>query len=201
MKERKPKGEARFKMIKERHKKSLLKAISESKADKQMISLTKYISKTKNYFTSSCCSGRILLLNLDESETKRVGAFYRKWHSPTTFKEVWVALNEKTKDNLWFKQEPFCLLAGANNLENAQEFVKIARNSGIKRVGVIVLKEGKYLIELFGTSYLSVPVKKEDEILVEKEYLKYVVSLANKKLKKNFEALKKFERLLKKNIK
>jgi len=56
------KNHARFKMSKERHKKTVEKAMKENKADKILYPLLKFFVKTKNYFTASSCAGRILLL-------------------------------------------------------------------------------------------------------------------------------------------
>ncbi|MFH1239975.1 MAG: hypothetical protein V1672_02055 [Candidatus Diapherotrites archaeon] len=195
------KTEIRFEMIKKRHLTTFQQAVSDGKADKKMISLCKFVSKTKNYFTSSSCSGRILLLALDRDEKKKVSAFHRKWHRKVKFKEVREALDEKTPYSVWLKQEAFILHIGAGDLKHAKKILSVMTKSGIKRGGIIVAKPGKFIVELQGTQGLAVPVKIENEILVSDEYLKQLVDIANEKFDKNDTALKRFEKVARDELK
>lgn len=197
----KSEDEIRFKMVKKRHKGTFEQAVSDGKADKQMISLCKFVSKTKNYFTSSSCSGRILLLALDKGEKKKTSAFHRKWHRKVKFKEVHEALNEKTSYSVWLKQEAFILHIGAGDLKHAEKILSVMTKSGIKRGGIIVAKPGKFIVELQGTQGLAVPVKIENEILVNDEYLKKLIEIANEKFEKNDAALKRFEKVARAGLK
>lgn len=195
-------AEARFRMVKERHFKSLETAIAEKKIDPLMIDISNYISTTKEFFTTSTCSGRITLMDLDENEKKREGAFFRKWHRTVTFNEVWEGICDETNTgNVWFKQDGLVMLIGTNTMENAKHVLNVVHNLGIKRVGINHFEPGKIHIELFGTHHMSAPVKKGKEILVEKKYVKELVELANKKWKLNNQLLKKLCAALKKELK
>ncbi len=187
-------AEDRFGKVKKRHTKTLDDALNEKKVDIKLIPFLRFISSTKNYFTSSGCSGRILLLKVNEKETKHEAAFHQKWHRTVSLEEVWKALQKKSKSELWLKQEPFILHIGCKGLGEGRKLLNIARKTGIKKVGIIVAKEGKFLVELAGTQYMSLPVKKAGTVLVEKDYLRYLLDRANKKLKKNYLLLKKFEK-------
>ncbi len=193
--------EIRFGMVKNRHKETFEQAIYDGKADEKMVPLCKFVSKTKNYFTSSSCSGRILLLSLDKGERKKVSAFHRKWHRKVKFKEVREALNEKTAYSVWLKQEAFILHIGAGDLKHAEKLLLVMTKSGIKRGGIIVAKPGKFIVELQGTQGLAVPVKSENEILVSDDYLKTLVDIANEKFDKNDTALKRFEKVARAELK
>lgn len=184
---------ARFKMAKERHAKSLEKALLEKKVDMQMIPLCKFISLTENFFTSSCCSGRIVLLNLDEKEEKREKAFHRKWHCTVKFQEILEGISESSGENLWLKQEPFIIHIGANSLKNANIALEAMHSSGIKRGGINVAKSGKFLLEFIGSNVLSVPVKVSGKKIVENMFLEKIVEISNKKLERNYKALERFE--------
>ncbi len=195
-------AEARFRMVKERHTKSLENAITEKKIDPLMIPISNYIATTKEFFTTSTCSGRITLMDLDETEKKREGAFFRKWHRTVTFDEVWEGICDETNTgNVWFKQDGLVVLIGTNTLENAKHVLNVVHNLGIKRVGINHFEPGKIHIELFGTQHMSVPVKRGKEILAGKEYVKELVKLANKKWKLNDKTLKKLCAALKKELK
>jgi len=196
------KAETRFKMIKERHKKTFFKAVEEKKADKQMISLCCYIAETKNYFTSSSCSGRIVLLDLAKEGNKKEAAFHSKWHRKVKLKELITEIKRKqNEEELWFKLDSFILHLGTNSLENAKKILKITRKTGIRRAGIMVAEEGKFIIELIGTQTMSFPVKIKGKILLEEEYLKKTLEKANQKLEKNYNQLKEFEKNVRKELK
>lgn len=196
------KAETRFKMIKERHKKTFLKAIEERKADKQIIPLCRYIAKTKKFFTSSSCAGRIILLDIDSEGNKKEAAFHSKWHRKVKFNELMKEIEKKqNEEELWFKLDSFILHFGSNNLENAKKILEAAGKTGIKRAGIMVAEEGKFIVELIGTQTMALPVKAKGKLLVEEEYLKKILEKANKKLEKNYFQLKKFTGIVKKTIK
>jgi len=196
------KAKTRFKMVKERHKNTFLKAVKEGKADKQMKALCSYIAKTKNYFTSSSCAGRIVLLDLAKNGNKREAAFHSKWHKKVKLKELIKEIKRKqTEEELWFKLDPLILHLGTNSLENAKKILKVTRKTGIRRAGIMVAQEGKFIIELIGTQTMSFPVKRKEKILLEEEYLKNALEKANQKLEKNYNQLKEFEKTVRKTLK
>lgn len=194
------KKKARFTMVKERHRQTFFEAVEKNRADPQIIPLCTFIAKTKNFFTSSTCSGRIVLLNVNEQETKKEAAFHAKWHREVKFQELWEALNKKSNDELWFKMEPFIIHIGTDDTQNAQTLLQIMKKCGMKRGGIQVLKYGKIILELTGTQHLSCPVKKENNVLITQEYAREILERANKKLAKNYKLLEKFEQECKKSL-
>lgn len=193
-------GMERFSMVKEMHRKSLGKAIREKKADRQMIPLCKFVSGTKHYFTSSSCAGRIILLQLPEDENKLEAFFHRKWHRRVMGKELWEGIRAETRGELWFKLDPFILHIGADSLENAKKVLRHIKKSGVRRGGIMVAKPGKFLIEMQGSQGISFPVKKGKKVLVEEDYMKYVLERANQKLEKNYSLLKRLEKVFREEL-
>jgi len=168
--------------------------------DKDFVSLCKYIASTKNYFTSSCCSGRIVLMELDKKEAKKESAFYRKWHRKVKEKEVLEAVKDFSGEVLWLKQEPLILHLGAKNLAGAKLILLTCAKAGIKRAGIMVIKEGKYIVEILGTQNIYAPVK-ESGIVASEDYLKYLVKKSNEKFRKNQVLLKGFEKEVRRSLK
>ncbi|MDD5162803.1 MAG: hypothetical protein PHD95_01200 [Candidatus ainarchaeum sp.] len=193
--------ETRFGMTKKRHAETFEKAVKEKKADEAFIPLCSFVAKTKNFFTSSCCSGRILLLELQKDEKKLGSNFHRKWHRQVKPEEAWNALQENTSGEIWFKMEPLILHLGTNNLENANIALGAMKRAGVKRGGIIVAKPGKFLFEIEGTQRISVPVKSNGKILLEKKFLDFLVKRANEKMKKNGKAIKRLEKEFRKALK
>ena len=194
------KADVRFRMVKERHRGTFETALNEGNVDRQLVALCKYLAKTKNYFTSSGCAGRIVLLGLPESGTKKEAYFHRKWHREVEVREVKDALNEKSVGEIWFKQEPFILHIGAGSFKDAEKILGVMRETGVRRGGIIVSKDGKFIVELVGAERMSVPVKNEGDVLISETHLAYLVERANKKLMRNYKLLTEFEANVRKKL-
>ncbi len=188
---------SRFEMIKKRHKKTYEAALSQGKVDKPMESLCTFTAKTTNYYTSSCCSGRIMLLEKHGSK-KCDNLFHRRWHRTVTFEELKEGVNESTKGKVWFKMEPFILHIGCGTIENAKKILEAMQQAGVKRGGIILAGDEKFLIEMQGTERMELIVKEDGKNLVSDEYLKKILETANPMLENNFLRLKKFEKEFKK---
>lgn len=192
----------RFRMVKAWHKKTFEKACTEGKADELFIPLCKFVAKSKNYFTSSCCSGRILLLELKgKAKSKKNSNFHFKEHRTVSFEEIWKSLNSKSSGEVWFKAEPFILHIGARNLGFARKILSAMKRAGIKRGGISVAKEGKFIIEMIGTQEISVPVKKGKRVLVSEEFFRELVEDGNEKMEKNLKQLGRLGKKLRKTLK
>ena len=181
---------SRFVMTKKHHKETYEEAKAIGRMDNDFIPLCDYIVKTKNYFTSSSCAGRIALIGLSEEETKQESAFYRKWHRTVKESEVLEAVHEFKGAVLWFKQEPLILHLGTDNLENSKQVLTLCEKVGIKRAGIKVAKDGKFIVEILGTQNVNAPIK-EGKIVASDEYVKYLVKKGNEKFKKNQDLIEK----------
>ncbi|MFH1545450.1 MAG: hypothetical protein ABIE23_05210 [archaeon] len=201
-KEEESKAGTRFRMVKERHSKRFNKARKEKEADERMIPLCKFIAGTKNYFTSSSCAGRILLLKVNEKGDKKEASFHRKWHRKVKLEEVWNGIEEKVNEReLWFKMEPFIIHVGTHSLDKANKLLEVMNKAGVKRGGIIVAKKGKFIVEMSGTQNMAFPVKIGEKIIIEKNYLKKGIEKANWKIEKNYWNLKRVEKEMKKELK
>jgi len=194
-------SEKRFEMVKEHHKNTFEKAKKDGKMDKEFISLCNFLTKSKNYFSASSCAGRITLVGLDMNESKKESAFHRNWHRKVKFGEVREGIEAYDGEVLWFKQEPIIFHLGTNNLVNSKPILVACEKAGVKRSGIKVAKEGKFIIEIVGTHQINLPVRENGETKIDNTYLKYLVTKANQKFVKNQKSLKKLEKEMKKLLK
>ncbi|MEM4662774.1 MAG: hypothetical protein QXM75_02005 [Candidatus Diapherotrites archaeon] len=190
----------RFRMVKARHKKRLEEAIKKGEADELIIELCRFINSKKNFFTTSSCSGRILLLGV-KGKGKNNAYFHRKWHSKVKFEDIWNALHENTEGELWLKMESFIMHIGAFRRIDALKLLQIKDRAGIKRGGIIAIKPGKIIVELIGTEDVAIPVKLENRIIVSEDFLRDAVMIINRKMEENLARLKIFEREIKERLK
>ncbi len=185
-------------MIKKRHAETYARALEQGKVDEQMQGLCSYVAGTKEYFTSSCCSGRIILL--EKSEKKIDTNFHRKWHRTIKSEELLEGFGEKTRGELWFKVDPFILHIGTKNIENANKILEAMKEAGVKRGGIILAEKEKFLIELQGTERISFPIKNGGKKLVDEKYLEEILETANIMLEKNYARLAKLEKVFRKKL-
>jgi len=193
--------EKRFIMVKEHHKNTFLKAKKDGKMDKGFIPLCDFLTKSEDYFSASSCAGRITLVGLDLRESKKESAFHRKWHRKVKFDEVKEGIDSYDGEVLWFKQEPLIFHLGSNTLENSKKILVACEKAGVKRSGIKVAKEGKFIIEIVGTHQINTPVRENGETKIDDSFLKYLVEKANQKFDKNNANLKKLEHEIKKILK
>jgi len=158
--------------------------------DGRIKSLCEIINKNDNYYTTSSCAGRILIL-LDSKE-KRDDLFLFVSHELISFEQLKEELNKiNNKELIYFKQDPCILHVACRDLENAQKIHDMAKDAGWKRCGIIA-SEKRFIVELNGTERIEFPVMQDEKILANNDFLKVIVEEANKKLKLSWE---KIERL------
>jgi len=175
-------------------KKTFLAKLDKSKKgaiDKPIKNLINKINKSKNYYTTSSCSGRIVLL-AKKSEKKQETEWLFTSHKKTSLKEIKKALKEIPKQNVYFRFEPLILHIAANTIENAQKLVNSARDVGFKRTGIQSTKN-KIIIEIASTEILETIIAKNRKLLINDDYLKVLIQEANKKLQQNKNKIKKFQ--------
>ncbi|MGD9275594.1 MAG: tRNA wybutosine-synthesizing 3 family protein [Candidatus Pacearchaeota archaeon] len=162
--------------------------------DKKIISLCEKINKKENFYTTSSCAGRIVLL-IDKDE-ERGNLFLKVWHDKISFEELKKTLDEiNKKENIKFKMESCILHVACENLTDAQKLLDEAREIGWKRSGMITSKN-KIILELNSTEKLEFPIMRRGKLLVDENFLKIIVSEANKKLEKAWWKIMKLEKVV-----
>lgn len=162
--------------------------------DKKIKGLCDKLNKTKNYFSLSSCSGRIVL---NKNVVKKIpGIFVYRTHELGNFEEIWQILKDYNgKEGLVFKQEPCILHVACRNLESALDLIKKAQESGWKQSGVIGVKDNRVVVDMRGTESISFPIY-DKKLLVDKDFVKLVIKESNFKLKKTWDKIKKLQTLV-----
>jgi len=163
------------------------------KIDEKIKPLLNKINNKKQFYTTSSCSGRIVLIKA--SDKKENNLFLWVSHKKTNLKELKNQL-DKTKNYkglVYFKQEPVILHIACNSLEDAQTLVDKAKFLGYKQSSIIASKK-RIIIELRSTEKIEIPITNRGKILVNDEFLKILVKESNKKLKRTWGKIKKLEK-------
>ncbi|HJO02235.1 MAG TPA: tRNA wybutosine-synthesizing 3 family protein [Candidatus Woesearchaeota archaeon] len=167
--------------------------------DNKIKKLVNKINSFKDFYTTSSCSGRILLLAIPKSNKKNEVQYLFRSHKKTKYNEIKNIINKKLpKNDVWFIVAPVILHVACNNIENTKKILNIARDIGFKRSGIISVGKNKIIMELISTEKIETIVSKNGKLLVDEDYFKVLVKEGNEKLEKTW---KKIDRLYNKLLK
>lgn len=180
----------------DKQKQNCLSAVDLSRkgsVDEPVVNLVRFINSHRNYFTTSSCSGRIIVVDNDaDGAIKKKGC---KWiltsHETVDKLAVHVCLKD-IEGNAVFKFEPFILHVQCRTLSDAQVLLGCGVASGFRNSGISVGNKGKFITAIRSTHSLEVPLSYDGQLLVSSDYIAYLVETANKKLEDNFDRIKRF---------
>ena len=154
--------------------------------DKHILELCQKINELPNYYTTSSCSGRILIMV--DQEKKAKGLFLRVSHEivgKDFFEKVVLP-----KSALKFKFEPAILHVACKDLESAGTLMELGQKAGWKKIGAISFGKN-IIVEFIGSDKIEFPLALNGEFLVNERFLKLVLGKANNNLKKGWEKLER----------
>lgn len=172
-------------------KKSVLSKLDKSSIgswDNKIKDLCDKINDSNDFYTTSSCSGRIVLMVSQDKKAENL--FLKVWHDKVSFSELKNELEKvRGSENLIkFKLESPILHIACRNLDLASRFLEKAKYYGFKRSGILSL--GKNIVlELNSTEKLEFPIIKDSKILVSDDFLELVVQISNDKLEKGWDKI------------
>jgi tRNA wybutosine-synthesizing protein 3 len=183
----------------EKEKKDFLTKKDKSKKgciDSKIKKLVKRINSFEDCYTTSSCSGRILLLTIPASNKKNEVKYLFCSHEKIRYDELKKIIKSKKlpKCIVWFRVEPVILHIACKNINCARKLLNLARNIGFRRSGVISIRKSKIVLELVSTEKIDAIVSKNGKIVIGEDYFKVIVKEGNRKLEKTW---RKIDRLYK----
>ena len=136
----------------DKEKKDCLNKIDKSKkglVDKEIKQLVDHINSLPDYYTTSSCSGRILLIKRPKSGKKCDVEFLFSKHGKVDFNEIKNKLKNTPEEDLWFRQESMILHVACRTIENAQKILDLSTLAGFKHSGIITTRK-KIVVEIIG---------------------------------------------------
>lgn len=158
-------------------------AIGKKETDKPALPLLRIINSKEDFFTSSSCYGRILLI--DFIGIKGKSKFIGRWHHKVSFAEVKKALLKEKGNQIWLRMEPLILHISCRNLAAAKKILDIKNKLCIKRGGIFHIAKDRIQVEFEGTKRAEALVKLGDKILLPDFAFKKLVEIANKRFEEN----------------
>jgi len=137
--------------------------LENQEVDPPAIPIIQYINMHPDLFTTSSCSGRVLVLI--DREKKIDSEKYLTFHRKISLED----LKDLPEDSI-LRVEPFIFHIEARDIDIASEFLQRARLVGIKRGGMTKVKIG-YFIEIMGNVCFSAPVK---NLIIDESLIKHI---------------------------
>lgn len=177
----------------------LKKAQKEKKIDLGILSMLNLINKSENYYTTSSCFGRIVLLEIPQIGDKKQAKFIGKWHSTVSTDEIISAAKGAQIGQIWLLSQSSIIHIIAKTSDAADRILKTAIKCGFKNSGIKSFGK-KIVVEICSTERLDVPIGKDGDIFCNKNHLDLLVEISNEIIKKSTKKLQKFEEILKKYL-
>ena len=178
--------------------KSLFTAMLDGKVDEDIIDLLLLINSIRGIYTTSSCSGRIGIIEEPSLGAKPLSRWLIKVHREMTFQEAKKALERVEKGLIFLKSQPPIFHIGAEDIDRAKMLHELGLASGFKYTTFKVISN-RYLVEINGTEYLTVPLGRDGKIMVSDDYLNFAIEIGNSMLKRSKGRLprlfKNFEKL------
>lgn len=186
----------------ENKKQNLIKLQKEKEkkqVDDKIIPVLDLINSCKNYYTSSSCYGRIVLLEIPEIGDKKNAKWLGKWHREIQLNEFLLVSKKAKKGFLWLLAQSPIIHVFANDLDSADNLTKIAVSCGFKHTSFKSFKKN-IVIEIISTERLDAPIGKDGIIFCDDKYLNLLINISNNIINRSSEKLKKFKTKLEINL-
>lgn len=183
----------RYLKIRENALRALEKAIKEEKVDPDIVDILQMINSRKDLFTTSSCSGRIVVIEVPYPGAKPGARFLGKWHREIRKEDLDEAIRKSKEGYIMFMVHPPIIHVVAVNPEIAENILKIALSSGFKNSGMRAFKR-KIVVEIRSTERMDVLIGKDGKLMVSEEYLEILCEMANLMLKKGKRKLQMFRK-------
>ncbi|RZN40572.1 MAG: hypothetical protein EFT35_02695 [Methanophagales archaeon ANME-1-THS] len=177
-------------------KKRALERLERRGADGEVEELLQRLNELDDYFTTSSCSGRIVVILIPEIGAKREAVFLGKWHRPVRKEEVLEAIHSAAPSRngeVWFITQSPIVHVACRNLGMATALLRIALESGFKYSGIKAIAEhdGKVVVEILSTERMDVPLATDGRMLCSEVHLEFILSKSNFMLKRGKEKLQR----------
>lgn len=160
--------------------------------DKQILTLITKINNSPNYYTTSSCAGRIMIIK--PSKIKHDAEWLFSSHDSVKLNDILTSLNNLPKETVWLRMEPPIIHICSKDMDSADYLLKISNESGFRRSAILSFKK-RIVIEIMVPEKMDVPISENGQLIVTKGYIGTLIEHANSKLKESRKKLKKLETL------
>ena len=181
----------RFQQAKKMAMKSLQKALEEGRIDEKVMPLLALLNGMDDFFTTSSCSGRIVVMEIPSVGRKKEAHFLGKWHREVSVEEVRKAMEKYKQGEAWLLLQSPIFHISTLSMEKAKKLLRIALQSGFKNSGIKSFN-GRVVVEICSTERLDFLLAKNGKMICNE--LNEMVKSANAMMERIGEKLKRLEK-------
>ncbi|AEH07292.1 tRNA(Phe) 7-((3-amino-3-carboxypropyl)-4-demethylwyosine(37)-N(4))-methyltransferase Taw3 [Methanothermococcus okinawensis] len=188
-----------FKEDKKRTMEKLNEAIKNNLVDEGVMFIVNKINEMDNYYTTSSCIGRCGIMEFPKNKNPKIySKWLGKWHHYANEKELFEALNKRSKDfeNMVFVMNSPILHVASKDIYYAKKLLELAIHNGLKASSIKSITDRRIIVEILSTYKMDVPIGINGELIVNDDYLKILLDVGNKKLEKSRRCLNRFYKKL-----
>ncbi len=156
----------------------LQKAQKEKKVDKGILPILFIINESDDYYTTSSCYGRIVLLEIPNIGDKKAAKFLGKWHRTIDVDELFDAAKKAKCGQIWLLAQSPIIHVTTKTKEAADRLLKTAVACGFKHSGLKSLTK-RIVVEVCSTERLDAPVGKDRILFCSGEHLELLTDISN----------------------
>ncbi len=162
--------------------------------DRKIQPLVDLINSKQDFFTTSSCSGRVMLLEIPNPKRKDSTKWIYATHCRAIFRDMKLGL-KISRNPIWFRQEGAIVHVCCRTIDLAHQLVKISHEAGFKHTGLINAKDS-FIVEISSSEKIDAIIAKNGKLVVNGDYLKILINEANQKMKVNEMKLKRLYSLI-----
>lgn len=214
---------ARFDLEKEDALKDFKQKLERGQIDQRVIPVLEILNADNNYYSTSSCSGRVMVIELAYPGAKNESTILGKWHEKMSREELEKSISKWKKfQYLYFLAQAAIFHVSARNLPSALKLRRLGEEAGFKYSSIrsikpvkhsgknisagITKKDINYLdaritVELQSTERLHIPLGKDQRIVNDDAYFDLITELANNAIIETHKKVTKLEEILKEQLK
>nr|XP_027199334.1 tRNA wybutosine-synthesizing protein 3 homolog [Dermatophagoides pteronyssinus] len=175
--------------------------------DESIESLVIQLNKSANFYTTSSCSGRIIVVTKSNDNVESINEKKKKglqWqfvtHSLINDVEEFVqkivdhSQNISLNESSTLKFESFILHVRCRTLDAARQLLHCSIDSGQRNSGLMIANSGNLTVAVRNTLNLEVPLIIDGKLMITLDYLHKLVDIVNAKMVSNFDMIQRFQR-------
>ncbi|KAK7869969.1 hypothetical protein R5R35_013740 [Gryllus longicercus] len=175
-------------------KKQVLQSVDFSRKgsiDDAILNLVEEINDREEFFTTSSCSGRVILYCESSQKQKHLCQWLFVSHDPIT-EEALIKELDPLRGDIILKFEPLILHVQCFSLDYAKKLHTCALESGFRNSGITLGKHKKITLAVRSCLQLEVPISDAGKLLVSDEYVRFLTKKINEKMDENRKRTKIF---------
>jgi tRNA wybutosine-synthesizing protein 3 len=154
--------------------------------------LCEKINSNDRYYTTSSCSGRIVLLKIPINGKKNETEWMFVSHDEVGEYALSSELTDLPEEDVWFRFEPLIMHIACQSVDDADRMLSSVHKAGLKRAGIISMGK-RIVVEIIGNEMIEALVARSGKLLVSESYVSELVRTANLKLRKNWQNIERMK--------